>query len=43
MGSSALNIVATGVLMILVLLFFPEGVVGTLKGRNLLPRFLDWE
>jgi branched-chain amino acid transport system permease protein len=43
MGSSALNIVATGVLMILVLLFFPEGVIGTLKSRNHLPRFLDWE
>jgi branched-chain amino acid transport system permease protein len=43
MGSSALNIVATGSLMILVLLFFPEGVIGTLKSRNFLPRFLDWE
>ena len=43
LGSSALNIVATGILMILVLLFFPEGVIGTLKNRNLLPRFLDWE
>lgn len=43
LGSSALNIVATGVLMILVLLFFPEGVIGTLKSRKLLPRFVDWE
>jgi branched-chain amino acid transport system permease protein len=43
LGSSALNIVATGVLLILVLLFFPEGIIGTLKNRNLLPSFLDWE
>ena len=43
LGSSELNIVATGVLMILVLLFFPDGVIGTLKNRNHLPRFLDWE
>lgn len=42
-GSSELNIVATGILMILVLLFFPAGVVGTLKERNRLPSFLDWE
>jgi branched-chain amino acid transport system permease protein len=43
LGSSALNIVATGVIMILVLLFFPAGVVGTLKERKWLPAFLDWE
>lgn len=43
LGSSELNIVATGLLMILVLLFFPAGVVGTLKERGRLPTFLDWE
>jgi branched-chain amino acid transport system permease protein len=43
LGSSEINIVATGILMILVLLFFPAGVVGTLKERNKLPAFLDWE
>ena len=43
LGSSELNIVATGIMMILVLLFFPDGVIGTLKNRNRLPRFLDWE
>lgn len=43
LGSSALNIVATGVIMILVLLFFPSGVIGTLKERSRLPGFLDWE
>lgn len=43
LGASALNIVATGLIMILVLLFFPAGVIGTLKERNWLPGFLDWE
>lgn len=43
LGASTLNIVATGLIMILVLLFFPAGVIGTLKERNWLPAFLDWE
>lgn len=43
LGSSSLNIVATGGLMLLVLLFFPAGIIGTLKERNLLPAFIDWE
>lgn len=43
LGSSSLNIVATGGLMLLVLLFFPAGIVGTLKERRWLPAFLDWE
>lgn len=43
LGFTELNIVATGILMIVVLLFFPEGIVGTLKERGLLPQFLDWE
>lgn len=43
LGSSELNIVATGISMILVLLFFPAGVIGTLKERGRLPSFLDWE
>lgn len=43
MGSTALNIVFTGVVLILVLKFFPRGVVGTLKMKNKLPGFLDWE
>ena len=25
-----------------VLLYFPEGIVGTLKSRKRLPAFLDW-
>ena len=43
LGSSELNIAATGVIMVLVLLFFPSGIVGTLKERGRLPKFLDWE
>ncbi len=42
-GSSELNIAATGFLLILVLLFFPKGIVGTLKERGRLPAVLDWD
>jgi branched-chain amino acid transport system permease protein len=42
-GSSELNIVVTGVLLLIVLLFFPAGVVGTLRERRRLPRILDWD
>lgn len=42
-GSSELNIFMTGLLMLLVLLFFPDGLVGSLRKRNLLPPFLDWD
>ena len=41
-GASELNIFLTGLLLIITLLYFPEGIVGSLKQRNLLPRFLDW-
>lgn len=43
LGSTSLNIVATGALMLIVLLFFPAGIIGTLKERNRLPRIFDWE
>lgn len=43
LGSSELNIVATGLLLVVVLLFFPKGIVGTLKERGRLPSFLDWD
>jgi branched-chain amino acid transport system permease protein len=43
LGSTALNIVFTGTVLILTLVFFPRGVVGTLKERGRLPAFLDWE
>jgi branched-chain amino acid transport system permease protein len=42
-GATSLNIVATGVLMTLVLLFFPAGIVGTLLEHGRLPKFIDWE
>lgn len=42
-GSSELNIVVTGVILILVLLFFPLGIVGSLRERGRLPAFLDWD
>ncbi|MCK5315250.1 MAG: branched-chain amino acid ABC transporter permease, partial [Anaerolineales bacterium] len=43
LGFTELNIVATGLLLALVLIFFPKGIVGTLKERRRLPAFLDWD
>lgn len=43
LGASELNIVVTGMILILVLLFFPDGIVGSLRARNRLPSFLDWD
>ena len=42
-GATELNIVVTGSALLLVLLFFPEGIVGTLKRNGKLPQFLDWD
>ena len=42
-GSTPLNIAGTGLVMLLVLLFMPEGVIGTLRRRNRLPAWLDWD
>jgi branched-chain amino acid transport system permease protein len=42
LGSNELNIAAKGAAMLVVLLAFPDGIVGTLKARRRLPRFLDW-
>ncbi len=42
LGASELNIVVTGLILIFVLLYFPEGIVGTLRNKNRLPSFLDW-
>jgi branched-chain amino acid transport system permease protein len=42
LGSTELNLAAKGAVMLGVLMFFPEGVVGTLKARHRLPRVLDW-
>ncbi len=43
LGSTSLNIAATGALMLVVLLFFPAGIIGTLKERDRLPSIIDWE
>jgi len=43
LGSTELNITVTGVLMILIVLFFPDGIVGALRERKRLPRLLDWD
>ena len=43
LGATELNIVATGLLLVLVLVFFPEGIVGSLKKSGRLPRMLDWD
>jgi branched-chain amino acid transport system permease protein len=42
-GATELNIAATGLMLIVVLVFFPEGIVGTLKKNGRLPRMLDWD
>jgi len=42
LGSTELNIAAKGAAMLVVLLAFPDGIVGTLKARRRLPRILDW-
>jgi branched-chain amino acid transport system permease protein len=41
-GSSELNLTITGALLVLVLLFFPRGIIGSLRARRRLPRLLDW-
>jgi len=43
LGSSEINILGTGVILILALLFFPNGIVGTLAAKKKLPHFLDWD
>ncbi|HSJ36519.1 MAG TPA: branched-chain amino acid ABC transporter permease [Acidimicrobiia bacterium] len=42
-GGSELNLVITGVLLVVTLLFFPMGIVGTLREHNRLPAWLDWD
>jgi branched-chain amino acid transport system permease protein len=42
-GGSELNIVGTGVIMLVVLLFFPLGIVGSLRQAGKLPKLLDWD
>ncbi|MDZ4136805.1 MAG: branched-chain amino acid ABC transporter permease [Paracoccaceae bacterium] len=43
MGASELNILGTGVIMAVTLMFFPLGIVGTLAFKGKLPRILNWD
>lgn len=43
LGASEINILATGLIMMLTLMFFPLGIVGTLAQHRKLPRFLNWD
>jgi branched-chain amino acid transport system permease protein len=43
LGFTELNIVATGLLLAFILIFFPKGIVGTLRERGRLPVILDWD
>lgn len=42
-GGTELNLVVTGLFLLIVLLFFPEGIVGTLREYRKLPAILDWD
>ena len=43
LGASEINILATGLIMMLTLIFFPLGIVGTLAKHGRLPRILNWD
>ena len=43
LGASEINILATGLIMALALIFFPLGIVGTLAKAGKLPRILNWD
>lgn len=42
-GAAELNIVVIGAILLAVLLFFPLGIVGSLREAGRLPAFLDWD
>lgn len=42
-GASELNLVITGAILVVMLLFFPMGIVGSLREHNRLPAWLDWD
>jgi branched-chain amino acid transport system permease protein len=42
-GQTELNIVFIGVILVVALLFFPQGIVGSLRKAGRLPAFLDWD
>jgi branched-chain amino acid transport system permease protein len=43
LGASEINILATGLIMMISLMFFPLGIVGTLARHGKLPRVLNWD
>ena len=43
LGGSEINLAFTGLIMVLALLFFPLGLVGTLRAKKRLPAWLDWD
>ena len=42
-GGSEINLLGTGMIMLFALIFFPNGLVGTLRRMDKLPSFLDWD
>jgi len=42
-GATALNIVITGGILVITLLFFPMGIIGSLRESGRLPAILDWD
>ncbi len=42
-GNTEFNIAIMGIILLVVILFFPEGIVGTLRRRGKLPSILDWD
>lgn len=43
LGASEINLVVSGVILVLILLFFPLGIVGTLRENGRLPGWLAWD
>jgi branched-chain amino acid transport system permease protein len=43
LGTSEINILSTGLIMVVVIKFYPNGIVGTLARMKKLPRFLNWD
>ncbi len=42
-GATELNLAVSGALLVVVLLFFPGGIVGSLRERGKLPAIFDWD
>jgi branched-chain amino acid transport system permease protein len=42
-GGTEFNIALTGAVLLIAILFFPEGIVGTLHRRGKLPTLLNWD